>query len=116
MTGSQPLINNMSEPVTEGGHRHTGRLVHRCTGALAHQHTSALAHQRIGATDQYYQICNININVQIWMSPCGDGRSSVEYLSCIFVANIYAVYFGLDFLLNIYINTRYIITHGNFLG
>ena len=65
--------------------------------------------------DQYYEICNINIIVQIWMCPCGDGRSSVEYLSCIFVMNIYAVYFGLDFLLNIYINTIYIITHGNFL-
>ena len=50
------------------------------------------------------------------MSPCGDGRSSVEYLSSIFVANIYAIYFGLDFLLNIYINTRYIIIHGNFLA
>ena len=78
MTGSQPLINNMSEPVTEGGHQ--------CTGAPAHQ--------RIGAMDQYYEICNINIIVQIWMCPCGDSRSSVEYLSCIFVANIYAVYFG----------------------
>ena len=50
------------------------------------------------------------------MCHCADGRSSVEYLSCIFVANIYAVYFGWEFLLNIYINTIYIITHGNFLA
>ena len=26
------------------------------------------------------------------MCPCGDGRLSVEHLSCIFVVNIYAVY------------------------
>ena len=43
------------------------------------------------------------------------GCASVEYLSCIFVTNIYAVYFGWEFLLNIYIYTIYIITHGNFL-
>ena len=89
-------------------HRHTSAPMHWSTGTLAHQH--------IGTMEQYYEICNINIIVQIWMCPCGDGRSSVEYLSCIFVTNIYAVYFGLDFLLNIYINTRYIITHGNFLA
>ena len=83
MTGTQALINNMWEPITEGG-----------TGTVAHQHSGTPAHRRISAMDQYYEIGNINIIVQICVWRCANGTSSVEYLYCIFVTNIYDVYFG----------------------
>ena len=40
MTGTQALINNMWEPITEGG---TGTPVHQHSSTPAHQHTSASA-------------------------------------------------------------------------
>ena len=45
MTGSQLSINNMSQPVTERGNRHTGTPAHQCTNAPAHRHTGTSVQQ-----------------------------------------------------------------------